>query len=78
MVHDHDLPRAVVVLVVGHREFPLGIIGAGTRCDLMLIDDLGRLQLLGARLGWSIRLAQVDRELRDLVELVGLGECLGL
>ena len=78
MAYDHGLPRAVVVVVVGHRELPIGIIDGATDCDLTLIDDLARLRLLGARLGWTIRLAQVDRDLRGLVELAGLGECLGL
>jgi hypothetical protein len=78
MADDHSHPKAVVFLVVGHREVPLGVIDAATRCDLTLIDDLGRLQLLGPRLGGSIRLARVDGELRDLVEFVGLGDCLGL
>jgi hypothetical protein len=78
MAFDHGLPRAVVVAVVGDRELPIGIIHRATRCDLTLIDDLARLRLVAARLGWTIRLTQVDRDLGELVELVGLGECLGL
>jgi hypothetical protein len=78
MARDHGPPRAVVMLVIGERAVPLGVIDAATRCDLALIDDIGRLRLLGSRLGWSIRLAHVDSDLRDLVELVGLSDCLGL
>ena len=72
-------PRAVVVLVVGGGgEIPLGAIDHGARCDLALVDDLLRLQMAVARRGWSIRLTHVDEDMRELVELVGLGECLGL
>jgi len=78
MAYDHGLPRAVVVVVVGDHDLPIGIIDGATHCDLALIEDLARLRLLGARLGWTIRLAQVDGDLRGLVELVGLGECFGL
>ena len=74
-----DPPRAVVVLVGwGGGEILLGAIDHGTRCDLALVDDLLRLRMAVARRGWSIRLAHPDQDLRDLVELVGLGECLGL
>ena len=74
-----DPPRAVVVLVVGGGgEILLGVIDHGAQCDLALVDDLLRLQLAVARRGWSIRLAHPDQDLRDLVEFVGLGECLGL
>jgi STAS domain len=70
--------RAVIVFVVDDREFPCGAVGHGTRCDLGLIDALARLQLAAQRLGWSIRLRHVERDLRDLVELVGLSDRLGL
>ena len=73
-----DFLRAVVVLVVGEHEVPLGVVDARTGCDLALIDELLRVQLVVARRGWSIRLTHVDDDLRELVELVGLGERLGL
>ena len=73
-----DPPRVAVVLIAGDQEIPLGVVEHGTRCDLALVDDLLRLQLGVARRGWSIRLTHVDRGLHELVELVGLGECLGL
>ena len=74
-----DPPRAVVVLVGwGGGEVLLGTIDHGARCDLALVDDLLRLRMAVARRGWSIRLAHPDQDLRELVELVGLGECLGL
>jgi hypothetical protein len=73
-----DPPRAVVVLVIEGGEIPLGTIEHSARCDIALIDDLLRLQMTVARRGWSIRLAHVDQDMRELVDLVGLGECLGL
>jgi hypothetical protein len=78
MPHADDSPRAVVVLVVEGGEIPLGAIEHGARCDIALIDDLLRLRMATGRRGWSIRLAEVDQDMRELVELVGLGECLGL
>jgi hypothetical protein len=71
-------PRAVIVFVVADREFPFGVIDSTTRCDLALIDAILRMRLAGTRYGWSIRLTNVDRDLRDLVELVGLTEYLEL
>ena len=73
-----DSPRAVVVLVVAGREIALAVVDRAARCDLELVDDLLRLQLAVARRGWSIRLRDVDRDIRELVELVGLAEYLGL
>jgi hypothetical protein len=74
-----DPPRAVVVLVVcGGGEIVLGAIAHSAHCDLDLLDDLLRLRMAVARRGWSIRLTHPDQDLRELVELVGLGECLGL
>ena len=79
MTDAHAPPRAVVMLVAGGgREIVLGAIDHGAHCDLALIDDLLRLRMAVARRGWSIRLACPDQDLRELVELVGLGECLGL
>ena len=73
-----DAPRAVVVLVVGDQEVSLGEIDHASHCDLALIDDLLRLRVAVARRGWSIRLTDVDHDTRALIELVGVGECLGL
>jgi hypothetical protein len=73
-----DPPRAVVVLVNEGGEIPLGAIEHGARCDIALVDDLLRLRMAMARRGWSIRLAHVDQDTRELVELIGVGECLGL
>ena len=69
-----DAPRAVVMLVQGDREVELGTVDSSLRCDLGLVDDLLRLQLVAKRLGWSIRIAQVRPDLRELFDLVGLTE----
>jgi hypothetical protein len=67
-----DAPRAVVVVVQGEREVVLGAVDRATRCDLGLVDDLLRLQLIARRMGWSIRITEVRPDLRELFELVGL------
>jgi hypothetical protein len=78
MASTDDQAKAVIVLDMGERAVPLGSIDPATRCDLALIDDILRLRLAATRLGWSIRLTDVDRDLRELVELVGLSDCLGI
>ena len=79
MTDAHAPPRAVVILVAGGgREIVLGAIDHGAHCDLALIDDLLRLRMAMARRGWSTRLSYPDRDLRELLELVGMGDCLGL
>jgi hypothetical protein len=66
--------RAVVVLVQDGREVVLGSIGSAIRCDLALVDELLKLQLITKRLGWTIRIIDVRSELRELFDLVGLTE----
>ena len=78
MPETDDFPRAVVVLVVGDQQIPLGIVGSEAHCDLALLDEILRMQLVVARRGWSIRLADVDDDLRELVVFVGLSDRLGL
>jgi anti-anti-sigma regulatory factor len=46
--------------------------------DLGTIDALARLQLTARRAGLHMRLRAVPRELRELLELVGLDEVLGV
>ena len=71
-------PRAEIVLVMERRELCVGHIPAEARCDLRLVDAILRLQLAALALGWSIRLRQVCPHLRELTELVGCSERLGL
>jgi hypothetical protein len=70
--------RAEIVVVVGEHEAPFGRVGAATRCDLWLVDDILRLALEAKRLGGAVRLRRVDPDLRALIELVGLADLLGL
>jgi hypothetical protein len=73
-----DHPRAVVVLVIGDHEVPLAIVDRTTRCDLALVDEILRLQIVVGRRGWSIRLTAVDDDLRTLIELAGVSDRVGL
>ena len=59
MAGAHKGQRAVVVLVQDGREVVLGSIGETIRCDLALVDELLKLQLITKRLGWTIRIVEV-------------------
>lgn len=65
----------MIVLVAGDHSTTLATIGPEVRCDLKLVDDILRLRLTATRLGWSLRLTDVEEPLRELMELVGLGDC---
>jgi len=56
-----------------NRTIVLGV-GGIARPDAATVDALARLQLTARRLGYSIELCDVPVELRDLFELVGLGQ----
>lgn len=72
-------PCVRIVLVAADREIPLGAFGAPTAPgDLGLIDGILRLRLAATRRGWSIRLTWVRDDLRELIDLAGLTDCLGL
>jgi hypothetical protein len=57
---------------------PIELIVRTARPDLDLIDALARLQLVAGRVGASIEVRTVSTELRELIELCGLAEALGL
>jgi hypothetical protein len=67
-------PKVVVVLEQGGTTVRLGPVDPTRRCDLALVDDLLRVQHHAARLGWTLRIAEVRDDLRELFELVGLVE----
>jgi hypothetical protein len=67
-----ERPRAVVVLLRDGAEVLLGPVYAPDRCDLGFVDGLLRVQLAARRFGWAIRLREVDPDLVELVDLVGL------
>jgi hypothetical protein len=59
------------------RTVPLGTVPA-RECDLRTMDRLLRLCLAARRCGLSIRLTDVHPHLRDLAELVGVSDRLGI
>ncbi len=67
-----ERPRAVVVLVRDGAEVLLGPVHAPEQCDLGFVEGLLRVQLAARRFGWTIRLREVQPDLLELVELVGL------
>jgi hypothetical protein len=72
-------PWAVIALVVDDGdEVPLGQFGGDAPCDLTTLDHLLRLSLAARRLGVSIRVTAIHRDLRELVELAGVSDRLGL
>ena len=46
--------------------------------DVALVDALARLQLAARRAGWTMWLRESSGELRDLIDLCGLGCALAL
>jgi hypothetical protein len=71
-------PWAVVAVVVDDDEVALGEIGGGAPCDLGTVDHLLRLSLAARRLGLSIRVTAIHHDMRELVELIGVTDQLGL
>jgi hypothetical protein len=65
-------PRAVVALQRDGAAVLLGPVYAPDRCDLGFVEGLLRVQLTARRFGWSIVLRDVQPDLLELVELVGL------
>jgi ABC-type transporter Mla MlaB component len=67
---------ATVVLVRGGAEVTSWALDASTRPDLAIVNELAHLALTARRMGCSIRLRDVSADLLDLLELVGLKDCL--
>jgi hypothetical protein len=63
-----------VVLVCGDVEVASWPLAGLDRPDLAVVNELARLQLAARRMGCSIRLRAACTELRELLDLVGLGE----
>jgi hypothetical protein len=63
-----------VVLVRGEREVGSWTLTYQGRPDLVLVDELARLQLVAGRMGCAIRLRQPGPFLSQLLDLAGLGE----
>ena len=72
----HIAARVVIVAADGAERL-VGRVDAG-RADVAIVDALARLQLVARRQGGRVLLRDVPEELRQMLELVGLGEELGL
>ena len=68
---------ATVVLARGDEEIATWLLRAWAPADLVVVDQLARLQLAARRLGCTVQLRDVCAELTDLLELAGLAELLG-
>ncbi len=77
MAEGADSPMTVLLLVDDGSEVVLGRLDARRPC-LALVDVLARLQLDARRRGCALALRDAPRELRGLLELVGLAEVLAL
>jgi hypothetical protein len=71
-----DRPRAVVVVIAGDRRRSVFAIESAVTCDLDLVDRLLWLRLMARRHGWVVLLEDVDDDLYDLLELVGVATAL--
>lgn len=69
-------PRAVIILVSPRCTHTLAPVEWDTPCDLDLVHRLLWLHLRAKRMGWSLRLTDVDNDLRRLIELVGVSSSL--
>jgi ABC-type transporter Mla MlaB component len=67
-----ERPRAVIVLAAGGRRCVVAVVDNAVRCDLGLVERLLWLRLHAQRTGWRLLLEDVDDELRQLLDLVGV------
>ena len=70
-------PATVVFVDQDGAETVVGRLGAGC-ADLPLVDALAQLQLAARRRGHRMRLRDATDDLRGLLDLVGLGDALGV
>jgi hypothetical protein len=64
----------VVVLAPDGTEVASWPLAQHAQPDLAVVDSLARLQLVARRLGYCVRVRGRCRELRELLDLVGLSE----
>ncbi len=65
-------PRAVVVLVADEHRRLVASVGPSVPCDLDLVNRLLWLRVSAQRRGWSLLLEDVDDDLQQLLDLVGV------
>jgi ABC-type transporter Mla MlaB component len=63
-----------VVLVCGDAEVACWPLPAVQNPDILVVDQLARLQLAARRLGCSLRLRGAPSRLRELIDLTGLSD----
>ena len=66
--------RARIELVRDGQAVDLGPISPRATCDGELLDDLLRFELAARRLGWRVRLREVDPPLNEVLHLVDVLE----
>jgi hypothetical protein len=67
-----------MALVSDGREMSLGCVDREGDCPLRELDRILRLTLAAHRLGCDVRVVSLHRDLRNLAELAGVTEVLGL
>ena len=67
-----ERPRAVVVLVADEQRRLVASVGPSVPCDLDLVNRLLWLRVSAQRRGWSLLLEDVDDDLQQLLDLVGV------
>jgi hypothetical protein len=60
------------VVVAGDGRRIVTAVGSRVACDLDFVDRLLWLRLVARRLGWLVFLEDVDDDLSDLLDLVGV------
>jgi hypothetical protein len=65
--------RAILELVRDGSSVEVGPLAA-TSCDAGFVEDLLRFDLAARRLGWRMRLREVDPRLHELLDLVGVAD----
>lgn len=70
------LAWATAMLLVESEAPVVCDVGALTHPDVSAVEALARVQLTAHRLGLEVRLRHASRELRDLLNLVGLWDVL--
>jgi hypothetical protein len=65
--------RAVVALARDGECVEVGPVASGP-CDAAFVEDLLRFDLAARRLGWRLRLREVDPDLHELLDLVGVAD----
>jgi hypothetical protein len=67
-------PRARIELLAPGRAVDLGPIAPVAVVDGALVDDLLRFDLAARRLGWRLRLHDVDDHLAEVLDLIGVAD----